>query len=70
MKLVSWIGKMDLTRVDTRVPKQRNGMGRHQHLPPRRSVHPRHETGETRNQGVVKTRLRLLQEQRAAWLGK
>ena len=68
--LLSGVEKMDLTQVDARVAEQRNGMGRHQHLPPRRSVHPRHETGEAGNQGVVKTQLRLFQEQRAAWLGK
>ena len=63
---LSGVEKMDLVQVDTRVAEQRNGMGRYQHLPPRRSVHPRHEAGEAGNQGVVKTQLRLLQEQRTA----
>ena len=59
---------MDFPQVDSWISEQRDGMGRHQYLPPRLAIHPRHETGKAGHQSVVKARLRLLQKQRATLL--
>ena len=40
------IEQMDFPQVDSAVPEQGDGMGRHQHLSSRLAIHPRHETGK------------------------